>query len=78
MIQGEEGVFEIESCDLIGHLRVVGGICITISQECVVKPFRNNTLRVHQITNCLQNSLGNDKNDTLSLPVHSRKYFISL
>lgn len=38
-------------------LRIMGGPGISVTKNDVMEPVGDNTLGVHQVTNCLQNSL---------------------
>lgn len=57
MINRQEGVIEVQRWDLIGHFGIMGTPRVTISQDDVMKPIRDNTLSVHQVTNSFQYSL---------------------
>lgn len=61
MINGQEGVIEVQGRDLIGHFGVMGTPRVTISQDDVMQPIRDNALGVHQVTYSLQHSLQREK-----------------
>lgn len=57
VIDGQEGIIEVKRGDLIGHLGVMGATGVTVSQDDVMEPVRNDTLSVHEVTDGLQHSL---------------------
>lgn len=57
VVQGQEGVVEVQRGDLIGHLGVVGAAGVPVAQDDVVQPVRHHALRVHQVPDGLQHRL---------------------
>lgn len=53
VLQGQKGIVEVQSWDLVGHFGVVGTTRVTIAEDNVVQPVRDNTLGVHQISDSL-------------------------
>lgn len=57
MVQGQKGVIEVQRGNLIGHFGVVGTPRVTVAQDDVVKPVGDDALRVHQVSDGLQDGL---------------------
>lgn len=57
MLDGQEGVVEVQGGNLIRHLGVMGTSRIPITQNDVVKPVGDHTLSVHEVTDGFQHSL---------------------
>ena len=57
MVQRQKGVVEVQRGDLVRHFGVVGTALVAIAQDNVVKPVRDNTFCVHQVSDGLQHSL---------------------
>lgn len=57
VLDGQEGVVEVQGGNLIWHLWVMGTTGVSITQNDVVKPVGNHTLCVHEVTNGLKHSL---------------------
>ena len=61
MVQRQKGVIEVECGDLVRHFGVVGTALVAIAKDNVVKPVRDNTLCVHQVSDGLKYSLTQTK-----------------
>lgn len=53
VVQWQERVVEVQSRDLVGHFGVVGTPRVTVAEDNVMQPVRDNTLSVHQISDGL-------------------------
>lgn len=57
MLEGQEGVIEVQRGDLIGHFGIVGTAGVTVAQDDVVEPVWDDALGVHQVPDGLQHRL---------------------
>mmetsp|Transcript_109014 Transcript_109014/g.188754 ORF Transcript_109014/g.188754 Transcript_109014/m.188754 type:complete len:299 (-) Transcript_109014:1113-2009(-) len=57
MLQVNEGIHEVDSSQLVGHVHVVGGVWVAVPKEHVVHPLRDHALRVHQVPDGVENGL---------------------
>lgn len=57
MVDGQEGVIEVQCGDLIRHFGIVGAARVTVAEDDVVQPVGDDALRVHQVSDGLQHCL---------------------
>lgn len=61
VVHRQEGVVEVESGDLVGHLGVVRAAGVAVAQDDVVEPVGDDALGVHQVSDGLQDGLGRNR-----------------